>query len=264
MLFKYNSLAKESIIESTKLWFYSLMPSMFAMYIFTDLLINYGFGDLTYRFFKNNTAILIGLSMLLGTPANVKYICDFYENGYISKDEATWLLHFAYSPNPLFILAIAPNGRWALAVLAFLYATNFLIAIMTKRNKVKRSEMPKKFVRTDFSHCLESSIKKAANILILILGIVNFYGLIIALLGIYCPQMHPFFRALLEMTTAIGAIVSSPPNEYRWLIFAIAFGGMSIHTQINSIMEPTDLPYRAFLKGRLISSLLALLLVLFL
>lgn len=261
MIFKYSDAVKESILSSLSLWAMSLIPSMLPIYIILDLLINYGLLDFFYRLFKNNAILLVFISLISGTPTNVKYIKEFYEKSYISKDTANFLLLFAYSPNPLFVLAFSPNVRIGILILIIIYLTNFFIFLLFKPQfALGKSILPKR-ERLSFIDCLSSSIASSTNILILILGVVVVYGILNTLLGVLNLDSL-LVCSILEITNGLVHIKDAGFPLF-WLAFACLFGGLSIHTQIKSILENTDLSYRYFLIGRLIASIPLLLLALF-
>ncbi len=253
LIFKYSALVKTSILESLFLWAHSLIPSMFPIFIILDLLLNYGLRDLTYKIFKNNWLVLVFISLISGTPTNAKYIRQFWEEGLISTGTGNFLLLFSYSPNPLFVLAFSPNATVALMILGTIYLTNFFIFLIFKPQFDLRSTPPKKTKRSSFIDCLSISIAKSADILILILGIVVVYGVLNTLIAALDINSI-LLSSVLELTNALN-IISHRGFPLFWAMFACLFGGLSIHTQIKSILEGTDLEYRYFLIGRLAASL---------
>lgn len=253
-LFIYNSHIKLSIIDSINLWLYTLVPSMLPMYLITDLLINYGLIKYSYKLFKSNKPILFFLSMLLGCPANVKYICDFYKNGYISKSEANSMLVYSYAPNPLFVIGIIPDFTYAIKTLLFLYGVNIVLSFLFRCDDFNGKTYV--FKTENFTYVLEKSLYSSFNVLILILGIVMTYGVINTILSITLGINSLFIKSIIELTNAMHSMVNS--NNYFLVPFACSFGGLSIHTQVKSILEDTSLDYKYFLKGRLITSFLAL------
>lgn len=251
LLFIFNLDIKMSVIDSVNLWLNTLVPSMVPMYLITDLLLNYGLSYHLFSLFKTNKCILIILSLLLGSPANAKYICDFYKDEYIDLNNANYLLTFAYSPNPLFILGIAPSLSIAIKTLIFIYITNIINAIIFRKLNKKEYICEKRFKVRSFSEVLESSIYKSFKILVLILGIVIVYGIINTFVNMIMPD-NAFIKAILEMTNALSYMLYS--DNTKWFTFACVFGGLSIHTQIKSILEDTPVNYKYFLYGRVIAS----------
>lgn len=129
LIFKYNTLVKSCIIESSLLWFNSLVPFMSPMYLMVDLFNYYGIQ----KIFKNSSLFITLISLSLGCPSSAKYISEFYSKGYLSLDDSNYLLLFAYSPNPLFIIGITPSIKDALIILSYIYITN-LILMFTFKN----------------------------------------------------------------------------------------------------------------------------------
>lgn len=260
-LFLFSSEIKASVLDSTGLWLNKLVPSMFPLYVVLDMFINYGIVKVLFRAFKSNTPIVAFISLVGGTPGNAKYIKEFYQNGYFSKDQGEYLLTFAYSPNPLFIFAICNNVRASLFVLAIIYFTNFINFIIFR---CKFKDRWSKLVKTEektFSHVLEESIGRSSKVLILILGIVVTYGILNTLLSKFGLD-SVFLSSLLEMTNALAIIKDGGYNIF-WLLFACLFSGLSIHTQVKSILEGTDLSYWPFLLGRIVAAVPFLILAVF-
>ncbi len=261
MTFKYSSLVKASVLDSMNLFITSIVPSMLPAYFLIDLLINYGLLNAIYKLFKNNTVLLFLISLISGTPTNAKYIKEFYSDGYISLDDANFLLLFSYSPNPLFILAFSPDVQSFFLIVLYLYATNFLIYLFFRRKFKRQKDKPKTHRQQSFIDCLSSSITKSFNVLLMILGVIVFYGLVNSLLDILGISSF-FLASALELTNALH-LLTAKGASLLWFIFAITFGGLSIHTQIKSILENSNISYRHFLIGRLIASLPILFIALF-
>lgn len=260
-IFIFNFDVKMSIIDSISIWLTNLVPAMVPMYLITDLLLNYGLSYWSYTIFKNNNVVLVILSLLLGCPSNAKYIKEFYNDDYISEDNANYMLTFAYSPNPLFILSIAPTMSFAIKTIIFIYATNILNMFIFRKLKNKDYVCEKRFPVKTFTEVLETSIFRTFKILILILGIIIVYGIINTFISIVLPYDNLFLKSLLEMTNALSSMMYA--NNDKWFIFACTFGGLSIHTQIKSILEDTSIKYKYFLYGRLIASAISIIISIF-
>ncbi len=260
-IFKYSILIKKSIISSCLLWATTLIPSMLPIYIIIDLLINYGLSKLLYRIFKTNSVFLVLISLITGTPSNAKYIREFYKQNLISKKSAELILLAAYSPNPLFIINISPSINVALKILSYIYITNIILFILFKK-KLKGERMTQQNITSKtFSDCLSSSIKKSFDILILILGIISVYGVVNILLDVY-NITNPFIVSILELTNALNIIVRDDLGV-KFMILASTIAGASIHTQIKSILEDTDISYKYFLLGRILSCIPIIFIIIF-
>lgn len=253
MTFKYSTPIKNSILSSLALWVKNLIPSMLPIYIILDLALNYGLLEISNKVFKNNAVILVIISLVAGTPTNAKYIKEFYEEDYIDKNTANFLLLFSYSPNPLFIMAFSPTKKIALWIILVIILSNLFIFLVFKPRFKLKTKPLKKREQLSFIDCLSSSIAKSTDILVLILGVVVVYGVVNTVLSLLHIE-SVFLNALLELTNAL-AIIESMGFPLFWAMFACLFGGLSIHTQVKSILESTDLSYKYFLLGRTLAAL---------
>ena len=253
--FRFNTLIKECIINAILAWLYNLVPFMFSAYLIIDLMQNYGLTNVIYNIFKNNMFIVIILSFLLGCPSNAKYIKDYYKNGYISLNTANYLLTFAYSPNPLFIVGITGKNL-AIKTLLFIYVSNLIIAFIFRSLKDNSDNIKRIILTKPFVNVLETSIYKTFKILVLILGIIIFYAIINYIIDSIFPNPNYIIKSILEITNALISMKNA--NDFKLLTFACAFGGLSIHTQIKSILNDTPISYKYFFYGRLLASVIAL------
>ena len=114
LIFINKSLISNTIIISLYIWFNNLVPSMFPIFLLSDILINYHFTDyipkkiilfISKLFNISNNAVLVFLlSLISGFPTNGMNIRLAYDNNFISKDECEHLLYFIHFANPLFVL----------------------------------------------------------------------------------------------------------------------------------------------------------------
>lgn len=65
-----------------------------------------------------------------------------------------------------------------------------------------------------------------------------------------------YIISALELTNAMNLINTNIPRSYLlWMMLASTFGGLSIHTQIKSILSDTSVSYKYFFLGRLLASI---------
>lgn len=254
-IFRLNTSIKDCIISAIIGWLYNLVPFLFPVYLLIDLMLNYDLIGYVYHLFKSNIPIIVILSLLLGCPSNAKYIKEFYCGGYISKGSANYLLTFAYSPNPLFILGITSKNI-AIKTIIFIYVTNLVNIIIFHKLKSNNEDISKQVITKPFVNVIENSIFKTFKILILILGIIIIYAVINLIIDNILSGSNYVLKSILELTNA--SLTMKNNNDFTWFTFACTFGGLSIHTQIKSILEDTPINYKYFFYGRIIASINAL------
>lgn len=271
---------KQNIITATELWITQVFPSLFPMFIVSDLLIHYHFPELLANilgkpfakiFHTSSYGIFVFImSILSGTPSSAFILKDLTEEGKLTKEEASFLLSFTFFSNPLFLInmlsRIFPNNqKYILLIILIHYSTNLIIGLLLRPKKQKEMtnlEIPKR--TQDLGTILCGSIKKTMDTLLLILGTICFYYMLANLIKVQNPLVHLFIRGFCELTQGLNAIVPINITDMSKALIAIgfiSFGGLSIHTQVKSIIKDTKISYKPFLKGRILHVLISIFLL---
>lgn len=270
-----------TIINSFNIWFNTLVPSMFPMFILSDILINYNFieyipnkiSNIISKIFNiNKTSVLIlFISILSGFPGNANALLEAYNLKLISKEEVEHLLLFNHFPNPLFIIYTVGalylnNSKLGIIILTNIYLSNLIIGIIYRKNNhpTNINYISNISKSQSFITVFTTSIKKSINTLLMISGTVTSF-LIISTLLCYILNINSItsaiIKGILEMTMGLNSLSNINININIKLILSsifIAFGSISIHMQIISILK--DISYLKYLKGRLLSTLVIVLL----
>ena len=258
----------EAIISAINIWLYSVFPAIFPFLMISDLIlssnliniITYYLSPVFNHLFKVSGygAYVFMMSLISGTPSNAKYVKDLLDNNLINYDEAVKILSMSLLYNPLLILAITSflKPKDQLLVILLNILINLIIGICNRNincNFQKRIPMiPKKFN-------LINSISNTINTLLLILGAIVLYASLASLLPIY----HPLLVGSLEIVSGLTSI-EIIHNYHHALLFTgilMAFGGLSIQTQIKSILKDYPLEYSLFYKSRIIHLILFIILI---
>ena len=257
-----------TIINSFNIWFNTLVPSMFPMFILSDILINYNFieyipnkiSNIISKIFNiNKTSVLIlFISILSGFPGN-------------ANEEVEHLLLFNHFPNPLFIIYTVGalylnNSKLGIIILINIYLSNLIIGIIYRKNNhpTNINYISNISKSQSFITIFTTSIKKSINTLLMISGTVTSF-LVISTLLCYILNINSItstiIKGILEMTMGLNSLSNINININIKLILSsifITFGSISIHMQIISILK--DISYLKYLKGRLLSTLVIVLL----
>ena len=260
LIFKYNNIVLSSTISATKLWFYKVFPYLFIMIIINDSLINLNI----IKLFKNSSIYVFLMSLISGTPSSAYILGNLYKNNSLSQNNANYILLFTYFTNPLFLYTILNNiftNQFIVIKLIIIhYLSNIIIFIIVRK---KLDNKLSNFSKTNFN--IADSIKKSINTNLVVLGTICFYliisNIIITILP-NNPYLSFFIQGFLEITQGLNYLINFKTNfKYILAIIILSFGGLSIHTQVKCILDEYNLDYNYFLKGRIIQTFIATILV---
>ncbi len=279
-IFLNRVLVTDTAIESVYIWLTKVFPTLFIMFILSDFLIKYNFayyfnkviGHALNKLFKlsDNAMMCFILSIISGSPANAYIINDLYSTEKICKKEANHLLTFTYFANPLFlynILMIMFNNNTVVFKIIFsVYLSNFLLAFAIKNNYTIIKKALASTPHDTFGVFLVNSLKKSINNIILILGSITFFMILSKIITLQIDNIYlkSIITGIFEITSGIEMLSSLNIGfEIKKILVTIiiSFGGLSIHSQVYSMIYNSKLSYLSFLKGRLISSLLSFLII---
>lgn len=259
LIFNNYDIVLKSTLDATTIWLNKVFPYLFIMIIIQDLLINLDFAS----FFKNTAVYIFIMSLLSGTPSGTYIISKLKQQNIISKEYANTCLIFTFFANPLFLYSILNSIFLSkfitIRLMLILYLTNLFLYFIYKKDLPSNG----KSINTNEIN-LSSSIKTSINTTITVLGVITFYlilsNIIITEFNIIYP-FNIFFKGFLEMTQGLAALINAniKYKEIISMIF-ISFGGFSIHTQVSCILNEADLSYKYFFKGRIMQTILVVLL----
>ena len=274
-----KTLISKAIITSFSIWFNTLVPSMFPMFVLSDILIIYNFTmyipkrivNFISKIFNisNSSVLIVFLSIISGFPTNAINIRNAYDNNLISKNEAEHLLLFNHFANPLFVLETVGtfylnNNTYGIIILISLIIGSIIIGILfrNKNHSTLVNYISKNNNCQSFGTALSEAIKKSINSLLMISGTVTLF-LVLSTLIINVFNLNSYFSVLiqgvLEITMATSLLASLSINDIVKVVCAtsiIAFGGLSIHLQVISILDD-KIRYGNYFIGRLFHALIS-------
>ncbi len=272
LLFKYSYIINNSVIDGFYLWLYKVFPSLFIMFILNDIIINTNIlnnisksiNPLFNRIFNtsNNSFEVFILSLFSGTPSSAFIIKEMLEKNKLDIGSANKLISFTYFSNPLFlynILSITFNKYITIKIILIHYLSNIIIGLLY-RNKYNTIiiNSNNNCKNNNILYILPNSIKKSINTLLMILGTIIFYMIItnILLTIINLNNINiVLLKGLLEITQSLNMLNIINYKSIIKEIIAISiisFGGMSIHTQVLSLISNTNISYKNFFIGRIL------------
>lgn len=273
MLF-HSSIIINSVNLSFSLCINNLFPSLFPFMILSNILIEYGFVEITsellkpvmHKIFKTheNGSFVLILSLISGSPSNAKYINELLNKKLITHKDAEKILLFTHFVNPLFIintigLTFLHHKKIGLIILISHYLGNLCVGLLFQNyhknifnNKIniKKAFSSLEKEHKSFIIILTNSITSSINTLLIILGVITTCLIITSIIN-----LNPLFNGFLEITQGLKYLSTTNHQLLFKTIFAtflISFGGLSIHAQVFSILSNKKIKYIPYLSARII------------
>lgn len=253
-----------NILDYSKLFLTKLFPVSFLFFIMSTLIINYGLIEVISYYLNINSSSLFVfiLSMISGFPSGAKYSKDLLLTKRINTEEANQIIKFSHFPNPLFVLGSVStilNNSLSFKILIAIYLSNLIIFLFNK--KTNTIELSNKETNS-FSQELSKAIRESLQTIIIIYGTSVFFYLIVTIITKYIyfnTYFFIFINGLFDLTKGVFSttLISNINIRTLFILFFISFGGISIHMQVKSILIDTSISYYEFLKGRIIGTILA-------
>ena len=256
-----------NIIDYSILFLTKLFPVSFIFFIMSNLLINYGLLEIIYKYFHINSSKLyiFIISLISGFPSGAKYTSVLLNKNIINSYEANQIIKFSHFPNPLFVLGSVGtilDSKYTYIILLSLVLSNLIIFLCSSKYKSK-IELNNNYNIMDFSSILSNSIKDAFLTIVLIYGISLFFYLISSFITKYFyfnSYIYILINGMFDLTQGVFSTSLISDNLIRslFIIVFISFGSISIHMQVRGIISNTSISYTSFVKGRIIGTILAL------
>ncbi len=270
ILYLINSnIIVNAIIDYSILFLTKLFPVSLLFFIFSTLLIDYGLIELIQYYLKINTSSLYVLliSAISGFPSGAKYTKELLEKNLIDENTANKIIMFSHFPNPLFILGsvylVLKDKEICLKLLLAIIISNIIIYIFSKDKKSTKNNIKKLTVPSNFSNVLSKAVTNAFNTLLLIYGTSLFFYLVATIITKYITLNTNSFIILngfFDLTKGVFSttLLNNLTLRAIYILIFISFGGLSIHMQVKSIITDTSIKYKYFFIGRIIGTILSL------
>ena len=236
------------------------------MIIINNLLISNNILYYINKIFKKNGLkyYVFIMSLLSGSPTNILIIKELVNKKIIDVKTSNQLLLCSHFANPIFLISMLSSlfdKPIVIKTILIHYIPNIIIVLFLK---IKSNN---NLITTKES--LNNILNKAINTSLLVLGTLVFYVLISNIIinildinGIY----KTLLKGLLEITQGLNEIPYLQTNNNIKILLTVLFinfGGLSIHSQIKSIISDTSINYKYFLFGRLFQIIIGIIIMLF-
>ena len=254
-----------NILNYTQLFIEKVFPVTFIFLTLSSLLLDNNLIQILQKIFKFNSVniYIFILSMISGFPTGAIYIKDLLMKKIISIEDANKAIMFCHFPNPLFILnsvsLILNDKSLSYIILISLIISNLIIFFVYRSKSIYTSS---DYVYKDFSSSILTNIKNSFKTILNIYGISLFFFLIGTIINMYINNkyLYVFVYGFFDLTKGVYStlLINNIIIRAILIIIIIAFGPLSIHFQIKSILMDTHIKYTNYIKGRFIGCTLSL------
>lgn len=260
----------------------ALIPSLFPFFVFSSLLIQFGFARVLAKPMSHIMRPLFGVSgsgalcfilgVLSGYPLGASCVCDLYREGGLKKSEAEKLLAFCNNSGPLFIIgSVGAAMYFNETVGLILYTVHILSAVSVgiilgcfgRGKSGERTAAPQSVIRAKpLGVILKDAVVGAVNNMLLVCGFTVLFAVIISSLSGFFPAGvgTVIGSGVLEISTGVfNASHAALSLDIRLILTSaiIGFAGLSVHFQVMGIVSKTDLRTTQYFIGKLLQAVIA-------
>ena len=278
IIFIKSSYVNKIIVDITLIFIKSIFPSLFIMFVTSNILIKLGFPELISTIVSktigkniNKYSLFVFItSMFAGSPTNAKIINDLVNDKKITTSSAEKMLKYTSFVNPLFIVntigALVNDKNIAIIILISHILGNIVLFFIFRDKTIYKDNLEIKKENT--LKTLFSSINSAVLTILNVYGVICFFAVISFVINTVLGIDNIYLSSFLEISNGVYLISKSSVAlsfKCSMLAFFISFGGFSIHSQIINILEEKDIKYSKFFLAKLlhgfISSVISILIL---
>ncbi|MEY8426210.1 transporter [Lachnospiraceae bacterium 46-15] len=274
------------------LWFDTLLPTLLPFMIFSNILIR---ADLVRPLVSVLSPVFHGLlrlspggtyallmGFLCGCPMGAKTLADLRSRGQIALEEAQYLLGFCNNISPSFVMNFLVMEQLKapellVPSLIIIYGSPLLYGILTNPSyrRTCREQLSSDAVLCSLSSApkeplcfgmVDSCILDGVTTIVKLGCYVMLFAILAGIIQtLPLPvQGKALLTAFSEITNGIPAIIEgfSFPSRFLFLMVMVSCGGLSALAQTDSAAKNAHLSIGKYVRSKLITSLIALLLAL--
>lgn len=264
-----------------------MVPTLFPFMMISSIMV-YSGADLELgrilsiplkRIYKYSTYGLYAIFMgfFCGFPMGAKVVSELCENNKLSKEEAISLLGFCNNIGPAYFLGIiipilhACGYQNTLPFLFGMYGIPAIYGIFSSRRfaKLQSDNVLYEKTQTDnmrehlsLTNCLKRACAENTQSLIMLGGYITFTNAFRIFLDFFhlSDNVKRILSSFLEIMGGVQTVYTSslmPPYKILWIMTALCFSGISCLIQTSSFLEKVHLPLAAYIKNKIIITLIS-------
>lgn len=268
-------------------WAVKMVPTLFPFMMISSIMV-YSGADLELgrmlsiplkRIYKYSTYGLYAIFMgfFCGFPMGAKVVSELCENNKLSKEEAVSLLGFCNNIGPAYFLGIIipvlhacgyPNtlpflfGMYGIPAIYGIFLSRHFAKTQPDKSLYTKTQPDKLRERISLTSCLKKACAENTQSLIMLGGYITFTNAFRIFLDFFrlSDNIKRVLSSFLEIMGGVQTVYTSsllPRNKILWIMTALGFSGISCLIQTSSFLEKVHLPLAAYLKNKMILTLIS-------
>ena len=258
----------------------AVIPSLFPFAVLSCFLVKSGAVHHMTGAWKRTAACIFGieeagvvawiLGSLCGYPIGASVLAELYRSGAIRKQTAERMMGFCNNAGPAFLVSVAGTallGSFQAGIL--LLSVHLLSAVLVGllyRQAEPGPDVPHLAPAEPAVSAFTAAVRQASVTMVQITGFLVLSSVLLSLAAPILPKKQTVFAMIsgfLEVTNGLYALSVLPYScKAKFILSAVLLGwsGCCVHLQVLSQTVPVGLSCRFYLTGKLLQSLISLLL----
>lgn len=263
-----------SFNKTLNICMYTLMPTMFASILFSQILIKLDFEKYIPNFIINifkkifninkKEVIIFILSIISGYPNNAKMLNN--------NQNLNVIVNYTSFVNPIFLICTVgiiylKDIKLALIIYISHILSNIILGILLKNKNKVSMEKDNTSNNSSIFEIYFSSLKSTTSSLVMIFSNILFFSILLSLITNILPFkgiINSLILGIFEFSNGIYLISLSNISIFLkglLILIVITFGSFSIHMQMISVNE--KIKYTKFLLFRILCVFISIIIYLF-
>lgn len=263
-----------SFNKTLNICMYTLMPTMFASILFSQILIKLDFEKYIPNFIINifkkifninkKEVIIFILSIISGYPNNAKMLNN--------NQNLNVIVNYTSFVNPIFLICTVgiiylKDIKLALIIYISHILSNIILGILLKNKNKISMEKDNTSNNSSIFEIYFSSLKSTTSSLVIIFSNILFFSILLSLITNILPFkgiINSLILGIFEFSNGIYLISLSNISIFLkglLILIVITFGSFSIHMQMISVNE--KIKYTKFLLFRILCVFISIIIYLF-
>ncbi len=263
-----------SFNKTLNICMYTLMPTMFASILFSQILIKLDFEKYIPNFIINifkkifninkKEVIIFILSIISGYPNNAKMLNN--------NQNLNVIVNYTSFVNPIFLICTVgiiylKDIKLTLIIYISHILSNIILGILLKNKNKVSIEKDNTSNNSSIFEIYFSSLKSTTSSLVMIFSNILFFSILLSLITNILPFkgiINSLILGIFEFSNGIYLISLSNISIFLkglFILIVITFGSFSIHMQMISVNE--KIKYTKFLLFRILCVFISIIIYLF-